>query len=170
VTPARILMLLGLALCLTRTCGPARAEPSWSPSAERALRVLCPHHLELAPQVAETARRHLVHPAMLVAMMKPESRCRKRAVNRRTKAYGLLQIKLVGNANPKHLPPVKLLDPAMNLHLGARHFNRCMRICKDSRGGAIRVYHGYKKCSGWKRDSHVLKVLRLFHSVFGRKS
>lgn len=168
-----LLFILGLALCLFAWAGPARAEwagppwtpPSWTPSAERALRVLCPRHLELAPAVAETARRHLLHPAILVANMKSESRCRRRAVNRRTKSYGLLQIKLKGSANPRHLPPAKLLDPATNLHLGARHFNRCKKLCKTN-GGAIRVYHGYKKCTGWKRDLHVQRVLQFFHSVF----
>lgn len=148
------LFLAGLAACLSHCVGPARADTTSS-----ALAVLCPGHQDLAEPVRAASRRHLMHPATLVALVKSESpTCNPRVVNPRTGAVGLTQILPRGSANPAHLSVEALKDPATNLDLGARHLAGLLVLC-GSLGGAVHVYHGNQTCSGWQRDDHAWKVI-----------
>jgi hypothetical protein len=161
-----LLFIVGLFGCFFHTCGPARA---FEEATDRALSVLCPQQLHLAPVVTRVSSENLIHPAILVAKMKAESNCRSNRVNKRTGAIGLVQILYKGSANPlrrgRRYTKRQLRNPYINLTLGARHLNRYIHVC-GCLGGAIHIYHGFKKCSGWRRDEHVQKVLRFYRSVF----
>jgi soluble lytic murein transglycosylase-like protein len=108
----RILLLAGLALCLTHTCGPARADTT----TERALRVVCPERVAWAPLFDRVARRYLHHPVHLVALVWRESRCNPKAVSR-AGARGLGQ--LLGRAR-NGLTNAQLHNPELNLMASAR--------------------------------------------------
>ena len=178
-----ILTAIGLTLTLTATCGPARAseprrpgttqtppepanaQPARATGPSRAITVaaldaLCgPGHRDLAGPVDAAARRYMLHPVTIVALVKSESpRCDPNAVNPRTGATGLTQILPTGSANPRHLSVESLKDPATNLDLGARHLAGLLVLC-GSLGGAVHVYHGHRTCGGWQRDEHAWKVL-----------
>lgn len=127
-----------------------------------ALHALCPGHEDLAEHVEQASRRHLVHPVAMVVLIHAESGCHTWAVNRRTGAAGATQILPTGNANPKHLTTVELLDPATNINLGARHLARCLTLC-GALGPALAVYHGRKKC---RTDEHARKLVRRFEHAF----
>jgi hypothetical protein len=152
--PMRLaLALLGTLACLAHWCGPARAGTT-----ERAIAVLCPGREDLAPLFEASARRHMVHPVELVAKGSVESGCDPTAVNPRTHAIGVMQILQAGSANPRHLSEAALFDPATNINLGAAHLARCLVLC-GAFGGAVAVYHGSARCSHWRHDRHVARVL-----------
>jgi hypothetical protein len=155
------LFIVGLFICMCHLCGPARADAT-----DRALSKICPHAQYLADVVRDVAKRNLIHPAVLVAQMKAESNCQPDRINKRTKAAGLMQILYEGSANPgRAYTRLQLLSPWINLTLGARHLNRYLLLCRKL-GAAIHIYHGHKKCSGWRHDLHVLRVLQFYQSVF----
>ena len=106
-----VAILAGLALCCMSECAPAQASP-----AERALAALCPHAVAWAPLVDEAAHRQLLHPALLVAVMLPESGCQSGAVSRKG-ARGPMQLLGVARGN---LRGDALHDPAANINAGAR--------------------------------------------------
>jgi hypothetical protein len=156
------LAILGAALCLTH-CGPARAQ-----TASDAFAALCPTS-DVDASIVDSAASEVHVPAVvLVAMGRPESSCGKNLINRRTHSYGFLQIKLDGSANVDHLTGPELLDPAVNIPLGARHLAKWMRMC-GTLGGALTGYHGRKdsyhgrgKCDV---DGYARKVLGLVASA-----
>jgi hypothetical protein len=152
-----ILLTLGIIGCMQSCIGPARAD-----QAQVALQALCGAHGEaLAPLVAREAHRQLIAPTLLVSVIGAENRnCRAHAVNSRTGAAGLMQILPLGSANPRGLPLSMLLDPSVSIELGARHLAILIVMC-GTIGGALHVYHGYSKCSGWRKDRYVLGVLGL---------
>jgi len=145
-----LLATIGALGCLTHWCGPARA----STTTEAALAVACPGHADLAKHVDRAARTHLLHPVTLVALISNESHCDTMAVNHRSGALGLGQI-LPGRS--ADLPGRYLLDPADNLYLTARHLSGLLLLC-GSLAGAVHVYHGHRKCSGWRRDWYAKRV------------
>lgn len=122
---------------------------------ERALAIACPGHADLAPIVEREARTHLLHPVRLVVVIACESQCDSEAVNGRTMASGLGQIIPGLSAD---MTGRDLFDPGDSLYLTARHLSRWLTKC-GSLGGAVHVYHGHKKCSGWKRDWYARRVL-----------
>lgn len=150
-----LMFAVGVLLCTAATCGPARADTA------SALRALCGQRgRTLAPIVDRAAALHSIPAIWLVAQVAAESQCRPGVVNARTGAVGLMQIMPMGSANPRRLSAAALRNPATSINLGAAHLARCLALC-GSFGGAIHVYHGHKKCSGWKRDWFVQRVLRL---------
>jgi hypothetical protein len=151
------LIATGVVLCLSHCSGPARAG-----TVANALGVACPGHADLAPLVEAAARRHLVDRIDLVAVVAAESTCNAAAVNPRTGARGLGQI-LPGRSADR--PGANLFDPATNLHLTAQHLAGLLVLC-GSLGGAVHVYHGHRRCSGWRRDAHALRVARLVERVW----
>jgi hypothetical protein len=149
MTYLRLLLLAWAAFLMF--VGPARAETT----TERALRALCgPNAVYLAPHVQEAARTHLLHPVTLVATISNESHCDAAAVNPRSGAMGLGQIMPGLSADQ---PGRYLLDPRDNLYLTARHLAKLLMLC-GSLAGAVHVYHGYKRCSGWRRDWYAKRV------------
>ena len=121
MTRTILLLAAGLAITMSATCGPARADVS----ASDAVVLLCgPGRGHLAPLFQAAADRWKVRPVVLVAMARTESTCDPTAVNRRTGSYGLLQIKLDGSANPDGLSQAELLAPETSIELGARHLRR----------------------------------------------
>lgn len=157
------LFLIGIIGCCTHCLGPAHAETT----TERALVVLCGAEKAryLAPYVAQASAEAKIKPLYLAALMYAENhRCDPYRVNRRTGAVGLMQILPRGNANPDHLTTAQLKDTATNLHLGARHLRRMLRLCGGDLGGAVSLYHGNERAyhGKWRCsvDAHARKVLR----------
>jgi soluble lytic murein transglycosylase-like protein len=144
------LLVVGIAACCQTCVGPARAGTTAD-----ALELFCPGKGHLAGKVDLAARRHLLHPVVLAANVGAESGCRPEALNKKTGARGLGQILPGGSADR---PGANLLDPATNLDLTARHLASLMVLCGNL-GGAVHVYHGYRKCRGWRKDAHAVKVV-----------
>ena len=148
------MLVLGTAICC---CDVARADTA------AALDRLC-GRADLAPIVDAASRRHGVRPLMLAVLMASESTCREDAVNPVTHALGLFQILTTGSANPAHLEPAALLDPETNADLGAAHLARLLRLC-GTFGGAVHIFHGYRRCSDWREDKHARKVVGMLASL-----
>jgi soluble lytic murein transglycosylase-like protein len=102
--------LVGAAICLSATCGPARADT------RALLAVACPGHGDLAPHVDAAARRYMQRPVVLVALMSVESHCRADAVSRKG-ARGLMQILGVAASG---MTIEERHDPANNIAAGTR--------------------------------------------------
>jgi soluble lytic murein transglycosylase-like protein len=144
---------MGLALCLTE-CAHAGA-------ASRALAALCPKAVGLAPQIEANARRNLLHPALLTALIAHESRCRVNARSGRGD-YGLGQIRVGGSA-AKGATAQDLLNPERNLELAARHLAWAMVLCGGTTG--LSVYSGRARC---RASKYQREVLRKFSLAFAR--
>jgi hypothetical protein len=149
-----------LAWAIFLSCiGPARAQ-----TAAESLSVLCPRHGDLEQVIDAAAAKHRLQPVLLTALILAESSCEANKVNKHTRCYGLTGIKIDGSANYQHREPAELMDPETNVELGARHLARCLSIC-GSLGGALRVYHGNKRCDGWREDTYVRRVSKLTAKV-----
>jgi hypothetical protein len=155
MTRTILLLAAGLALTLTATIGPARAQ-----SAADSLAVLCPGRGHLAPLFQAAAERYRIRPVVLVAMARAESTCDPTAVNRRTGAAGLLQVLPSGSANPDGLSQAELLAPETSIELGARHLRRWTLACGSLAGG-LSIFHGRTHCRDHRGDRYVARVLGL---------
>jgi soluble lytic murein transglycosylase-like protein len=71
--------------------------------------------------IQQTARRYEVDPALLTALVRAESGFQPRAVSNKG-AIGLLQLMPV-HAEGRRMHPAALLQPAINLEIGAAHFS-----------------------------------------------
>jgi hypothetical protein len=119
----RASILLGLALCLTHPCGPARAATT----TELALSVACcPRAVYLAPHVDRAARRYLLHPVLLVALLRVESHCRMRAVSRKG---AVCAMQLLGVARHGHSRRALMHSPALCLETGTRWLSLMIVQC-----------------------------------------
>jgi hypothetical protein len=147
------LALIFWALLFFGICGRAHAQTAFA-----SLQVLCPKATALAPHVEAAAATWRVRPVVLVAMIRTESTCGTDLVNERSGALGHIQVMPGRSADPNRLPRARLLDPATNLDLGARHLRRCVDLCGSLAGG-LSVFHGKKKCKEWRGDKYVKRVL-----------
>ena len=129
--------------------------------AARAISRLCPPgRAYLAPLVDSAARQHLLHPALLTAVIAHESRCDPRAESGRGDV-GLAQVRVGGSA-ALGSRRAELFDPALNLALAARHLARLLVLC-GSVHGALSVYSGRSKC---RKSAYSRAVLVKFRSAF----
>lgn len=96
-----------------------------------ALSLVCPTRPDLAPHVVDASHRYLLHPVLVVAVMREESRCRERAVSRKG-ARGLMQ--LLGIAR-NGLRGKALFDPRQNIMAGARWLALETLRCKSKARG-----------------------------------
>jgi soluble lytic murein transglycosylase-like protein len=145
-------LILGLLLCLTNTCN--------ATASERALRILCPGQLEYELTIEREARRHLQHPALLVALMYVESRCQATAVSRRG-ALGLMQIMPRGPATGG-FTPAQLRDPVVSIMAGARWLALLEVWC----GGILPGLGAYNSGSCKKSKGFARWVQKVFRSTF----
>jgi soluble lytic murein transglycosylase-like protein len=129
-------------------------------SAGRALHVLCgPRGDAIADMVRVEARRHLIHPALLAAVVASESTCNPNAHSGHND-WGLGQIRLGGSANVGGYSAAQLRDPATNLYLTSRHLAKCLTICNGYVLGALSVYRGVSRCRATDGSRRVLGMLR----------
>ena len=149
------LLVLGAALCLQAECAPARAS-----AAERALVRLCPTATVNASLIEAQARRQLLHPALLVAVISHESRC-SMARRGRLGEIGLGQILPTGSA-ARGFTRLELETEEGNLAATARHLANCLTLCGGF--GGLSVYAGHKRCRSTKYSR---AVLAKFWSAFG---
>ena len=151
------LLLAGVLLC----CYGSRARADTT--TELALRRMCgPSAIRLAPLVRAEARRNLLSPVSLVAVMSVESRCRSSAVNPVSGAIGLMQILPHGSADGGY-PPDELRADDLNVKLGAKHLARCLQLC-GAWAGAVSVFGGFRRC----RASRYSKRVRDAEAAFWR--
>jgi soluble lytic murein transglycosylase-like protein len=160
MTHARILLLAGLALCLTHTCGPARAETT----TERALRVACgPGAVYLAPAVDAAARRYLHHPVLLVALIRRESHCRPDAIG----AHGEVGLGQLHGRARNGLSRAALRDPATNLMATARWL-ALMETWAGGTFAGLGAYNTGKKGRGRRYARKVLATMRRIMVTIGK--
>ena len=132
--------------------------------AVRALRVLCPGRLRLAPIFGREARRHHVPADLLVSVARAESYCDPDAVGRKGE-LGLMQVK-PGTVAAGGVSDDRLRLPSVNISLGAAHLERRFRLCGDW-AGALGVYKGWKKCRQGRESEYAERVLGFLEEVRG---
>lgn len=128
--------------------------------AGRSLHALCGTRGDaIADLVRAEAHRHLIHPALLAAVVASESTCNPNAHSGHND-WGLGQIRLGGSANVHHATAAQLRDPATNLYLTSRHLAKCLTTCNGYVLGALSVYRGVKRCRATDGSRRVLGLLR----------
>jgi soluble lytic murein transglycosylase-like protein len=149
-----------LFLCI----GPARAATT----TELALESLCgPAAVKHAQQVDAAARRYLLHPVHLVALMAVESHCQAHAVSRRG-AIGLMQVMPYGPA-ANGLPRARLRDPRANIETGVRWLAMMTTWCGSLPAGIGAYNTG--RCDRGKRFSRLVvsTVARVWREIERRR-
>jgi soluble lytic murein transglycosylase-like protein len=119
-----------------------------------------PSAVRLAPLVRAEARRNLLHPVALVAVIAAESRCRSGVVNPVSGSIGLLQILPGGSADGGY-PPDELRADDLNVRLGAAHLGRLLAFC-GAWSGALSVFSGFRYCRSTRYSRRVQALERDF--------
>lgn len=128
----RLLLLAWAAFLML--VGPAHAQTTERPATTtaRALAVACgPGHGYLAPIVERESRRQLLHPVLVVALMRVESHCRRDAKSHKG-ARGYLQLLGVARGGYRG---AELLEPDTNIRLGCRWLASMSTWCGSLRRG-----------------------------------
>ena len=134
-------------------------------TAALALQLLCgASSLHLAPVVAYEAKHHHVSVAILVSVMRVESRCKSWEVGAHNER-GVMQVMPEGNANYLRLDAATLANPEVNIHMGARHLQRMYRLC-HTWAGALASYNGARKC---RPSDYSRKVLEFSKQISQQK-
>lgn len=139
----------------------AEARPD---SARRALAVLCPKRVSLAPVFEKAAERYGLPAGLLVAVARNESNCNPSAVGRGGE-IGLGQIR-PGTLAAGNVPIAHLYRPEVNARMMARHLAACLLLCGDI-GAALGVYAGHRTCSQGRASGYARRVLRFWNEVKG---
>jgi len=159
-TAVRIALLAWAALFFL--VAPARAETT----TQAALSFLCGQSaIYLAPLVQTEARRQLLHPVLVAAVIAHESHCRADARSGRGD-FGLGQIRVGGSAaHGAHAED--LLNPARNVELTARHLANCLTMCGGL--GGLSVYSGHKRCRSTNYSRSIVgAVARVWRALASR--
>jgi hypothetical protein len=144
--------ILGLAVCTTATCGPARAD-----ALDIAMRSLCGKRgPRVVPLIRASSARFGVDPLLVGALIAAESRCRPHVVGARGE-IGLGQIHPRGSA-AVGFSLAMLHTPAGNVDATAKHLARCLALCGFA-GGALSVYSGRRYCRESPYSRRVLGML-----------
>ena len=152
MTPATALRLLALFWALLFFAVPAHANESTA----AALDLLCPGHQDLREPVDAAARRHLLHPVLIVSLMHVESRCRAGAVSSKG-ALGLLQVLPRGPA-ANGRTRAQLLDPRENIATGSRWLAMLTVWCGGLPAG-LGAYNSGSCTKSHRFARHVLAVV-----------
>jgi len=151
-----LLLVVGFAGCTQCWCGPARASTT-----ETALDELCPGRRELAQHVDTAARRHMLHPVVLVAVMRVESHCR---MDVRGRAGEVCAFQVRGVAR-NGLSRAQLRDPAICIDTGARWLS-LMITWAGSLGEGLGAYNTGKLGAGKRYSRKVLAfVARAWRAI-----
>ena len=152
------MLIVGFLGCLQNCVGPATAHAG---GAERAKLALCPKGTLDASLIEAEARRQLLHPALVVAVIAHESGCQ---MGRRGRLgeIGYGQIKPDGSA-ARGYSRAELETERGNIAATARHLARVLTICNGF--GGLSLYAGNRRCrsTGYSRS-----VLAKFLSTFSR--
>lgn len=138
----------GIALALVLCCLECSAEAR-PDSARRALAVLCPKRVSLAPHFERAVEKYGVDPVLLVAVARAESSCNPLAVGPKG-TLGLGQIK-PGTRAARGYTNEQLLKPGPNLMATARHMSWAFALCGLDLFG-LYVYGGRKRCLDYGAD------------------
>ena len=156
-------MILALVLAaLLYVVAPAHAETTTS----AALNAACPGHRDLAGPVDSAARRYLLHPLVLVAVMAHESGCDMRAVGA---AGEVCAFQLRGAARNGHSSRALARDAALCVATGARW----LALREVECGGLLLGLSGYnsRTCEGGKRYARAVlaRLGRLWDALAARR-
>lgn len=142
----RIVLAAALVICgleCSAEAQPARVD------ARKALSVLCPSRVSLAPAFARAAERYAVPAALLVSLARVESSCDPLAIGPKG-TLGLGQIK-PGTRAARGYTNEQLLKPGPNLMATARHLSWAIALCGRDLFG-LYVYGGRKRCRDYGTD------------------
>jgi soluble lytic murein transglycosylase-like protein len=128
--------------------------PAHATTTEVALEELCPGREYLAPHVDAAARRYLLHPVLLVAVMRTESHCRMDVVGRAGErcAFQVRGVARNGRSN------AELRDPATCIDTGARWLAMMLTWANGLSDG-LGAYNTGKKGHGKRYARKVLAYL-----------
>ena len=161
-----LLFAAGLAACLSHCAGPARAD-----TVDDAIKIACwSWHKDApswAPIIRASARRYMLHPVRLVALIGYESSCIKDATSHHL-ALGLTQILPYGPAANGHTW-AELYDPAINIETGARWLSLMTTWCGTDAAG-LGAYNTGKCHRGQKYARRVLALERHIWKELERNS
>jgi hypothetical protein len=128
---------------------------------ELALSVACgPRATYLAPHVDRAARRYLLHPVLLVAVLACESRCRMDAVGKRGEVCAM---QLLGVARNGHSRRALRRSPGLCISTGARWLALRQTECAHLGALAIGGYNA-RECRHGKR--YARKVLATVERIW----
>lgn len=148
MTRAELLLALLLAVATMLIVVPARGAES----TRVAIATLCPGNDHLAGFVDEAAHRCLLHPVVLVAVMRVESHCRMGAVGKARREACAMQ--LHGRAR-NGLTREQLSDPATCIYTGARWLS-LMTTWAGSLPAGLGAYNTGKRGRGQRYARKVL--------------
>lgn len=115
----------------------------------------------LAATIVEEAARFDLPPELLAAVAAHESMFRRDAVGKLGE-LGFFQLKrrTIATLGYEHLSDAGLMQPRINVHLGARHLARVRAICGNAPPIAwLSVYSGRRKCRPSPYSRAVLRLL-----------
>jgi|GEM_PF-4135774 len=115
----------------------------------------------LAATIAVEAARYDLDPLLLVAVAAHESMFRRDAVGALGE-LGIFQIKrnTLATRGFDHLSDAGLMQPRINVHLGARHLAHVRRLCGNAPPIAwLSVYAGFRRCRPSPYSRAILRLL-----------
>lgn len=142
-----ILVIAGVLGCLQHCAGPARAGDT----TRKAFDALCPGQGHLAEHVDRAARRYLLHPVVLVAVMRVESSCRMDVVGKAGEHCAFQVRGVARNGRTQD----ELRDPATCIDTGARWLS-LMSTWAGSLPGGLGAYNTGKLGRGKRYARKVL--------------
>jgi soluble lytic murein transglycosylase-like protein len=154
-----IVFLYRILILLTILSSHARAATS----TERALLALCPTTITIAnvsrsaQAIDSAARRHMVHPCLIVALIRAESHCKPWVIGARGEV-GLGQLRGVARGG---LSRQQLLDPGINIMATARWLAEMQTMCGDD---GLRAYNS-GRCG---KPTRYVRKLRRFERMARR--
>ena len=156
------LFLLLLAWAGLLLCVPARPAKS-ATTTERALSVACPGHEHLAPIVDAAARRQLLHPLSLVAVMRVESHCRMTAIGAAGErcAFQVRGVARNGRTNSE------LTNPQTCIETGSKWLAAMVTWCGSLAGG-LGAYNSGKCGNGKRYARKVLSTVEWMRREIGK--
>lgn len=132
------LTILALAWAALFVAVPAHAD------ALTALSRLCPGHEDLAPHVESAAHRYLLHPVLIVAVMRAESHCQMHTVGGH---HEVCAMQIHGRA-ANGLTRAQLADPATCIETGSRWLSIMLQWCLDDVACGLGAYNSGKRKRG----------------------
>lgn len=105
---------------------------------------------QLAPAILEAANEYGVDPVVIARIIIVESRGKAKAVNKKTKDYGLMQIN-VNTAISMGISNTCLLDWRCNLKHGTEILSKFKRVCRYNVGTASLKGARLEKCLHYEK-------------------
>jgi|ERR1035437_4295235 hypothetical protein len=157
------LMVVGFAVCCSRCVHATTTED--------ALAVTCPGHQQFAKFIDESARKYMLHPVTLVALIFTESTCNPLAIGHEVRGrvgVGLGQ-PLTNSPAANGLTRSQLLDPRKNIDASAKWLAAMTVLCGDDLLLGFGAYAS-GKCSGGRQYAKRMArtIARIWRAIHER--